>query len=54
MDQKKVKFTPVAKSHDVDISVFTRTTYKTQWSAVPGADHLTRMSLILFTDLNPS
>lgn len=49
---RKIKFKPIPKSHDVEISITSHSTKKKNWNQIPGSDYYERMCVILFTDLN--
>ena len=49
---RKIKFKPLPKSRDVEISITSHATKKRNWNQVPGSDYFERMCVILFTDLN--
>jgi hypothetical protein len=49
---KKVKFTPIPNTNDVDIVVLTLAV-RTTWSRIPGSTHLIRLYVVLFGNLAP-
>ena len=50
---KKIKFKPIPKESDVEISVTSHETKPPRkWKDIPGSDHFERMCVIIFTDLS--
>lgn len=48
---KKIKFKPMPRSCDVEISITSHSTKTFQWKNIPGSDYFERMCVVLFTDL---
>lgn len=47
---KKIKFTPIPNSNDVDIIIISRSKKETKWKQIPGTDHIVKMCVIIFQD----
>jgi len=50
IDGKKIRFKPIPKESDVEITITARKTEKLLWKSVPGSDYIEKISILLFND----
>lgn len=47
---KKIRFTPLPKSNDVEITITAKNKIIYKWNEIPGSDHIVKMCVLIFRD----